>query len=444
MGEEKKSFWKCTVCGWIFEGILPPDICPVCKAGREAFMPAVPENVTCRNDRPMKAVIIGSGAAAVSAAEALQKRNNLAQIDIYTREDSFPYYRPILIRAMREQIKPREYFIHPDPFYKNRKISVHTKRTALALDTAGRTVELDGGEKVAYDSLVLATGASCWTPKMPGIHLPGVVTLREKADFDGLKSILDARKKIVVMGGGLLGLETASCLAGMGHSILIVEACPAILPTHSDAESSRMLGELIVRAGAEIRLGSRICSIDGGDRVRGITLMDGHEIPCDIVIISAGIVSNSAIAKSAGIGTNRGILVDAQMRSSAPDVFAAGDCSEFNSKINGVWETAQEQGRIAGANIAGDLAEYQPRTSGVVLNAFGTKLFSIGEIGCKEGLEKVGTDDRRNNVYKAVMFKDGKAAGGILLGDTSLTCTLIAAVHNGWDSAGCARNGLIQ
>ena len=441
----QKTYWKCVVCSAVFEGTMPPEICPVCKAGREAFIPYTPEEINFKNDTDEKILIIGSGAAATSAAESVRKRNATAKIDIFTSENKLPYFRPILIRALNENIKDKQYYLHPAPFYANRKIEIHTGKTASSIDPRERTANFADGGKYPFDKILLATGAKNFAPPIPGTDLPRVFTLREAADFDNLKTFLGTEKNIVIIGGGILGLEIAGILNEMRQKMTVVEVCPRILPRQTDPASSKILEKIITASGVNLVKGAIVSEIVGKDHVEGVRLNSGEMIKCDMVIISTGITSRMELAKFADIKCARGIVVNEFMQTSTESVFAAGDCAVFGDKIDGVWETAAGQGRVAGANIAGDKTSYKAKMFGTLLNAFGTKLFSTGDFGTIHSAEKyevISTSDNASGTYKAFYFLGGKAVGGILLGDAMLTCPLIAAIENSWDIAECAKNGI--
>ncbi len=435
--------WKCVVCSAVFEGQLPPDICPVCKAGREAFIPFTPETVGFHRDSAEIFMIIGSGAAACSAAEAVRKRNSTATVQIFTRETQIPYFRPVLIRYLSEKIKDREFFMHPAPFYKNRKIEIVSSTEAVSISPSEKTVLFSDGVKRPYDKLLLATGAKNFLPPIPGIGLKNVLAPRELRDFDLLKQSLSEGMRIAVLGGGLLGLETAWTLSQMKCDVTVIEARDRILPRQTDEASSEILSSLISQSGVRLVTSHKVAEIFGGDSVRGLRLDDGIEIPAEIVIVSAGISSEKSLAENAGLKCSKGIVVDPAMTSSDPSIFSAGDCAETQYGTEGIWEASLEQGRIAGANMAGDELRYQRKQFGTVLNSFGTKLFSIGEIPAKDSCpESILSSDLERHRYKAVFIKESGACGGILMGDCSLTCNLIAAIANGWNKAECEANGL--
>ena len=431
-----KTWWKCTVCNEVFEGVMPPEICPVCGAGQEAFIEYTPEAVAFRDDRELCVAIIGSGAGGLAAAEALRKRNDKAQIDLYTREELLPYYRPVLTRVLADKVKDTEYFIHPAAFYEKNRIKLHLGATVESLSPRDKSFRLADGKTVKYDKLVLATGASCFVPPIQGANLPEVVALREKTDFDRLNGLLaGGPKKVSIIGGGLLGLETASALNRLGHKVTVLEACPAILPHQLDAAGSPLFTKIIQKSGVETHYGVYVEEIFGEGKVAGLKTHAVQEIPADVVIISAGICPNVELAKAAGLKAGRGVEVNERMQTSDSDIYAVGDCAAVNGQCSGLWDPASVQGDVAGANIAGDDKTYARKLYGATLTAFGTSLFSIGDLGAGDGkYEQIMEYNELSGKYLKIYFKDGKVVGGALLGDVKLTNPLLLSVTLGLDT----------
>ncbi len=436
-GTTGKLYWKCTVCGEVFEGALPPSFCPVCGAGPEAFIEFTPECVSFHQDTPMRAVIIGSGIAAVSIAKAIRARNQEAQIDIYTRETILPYHRPMLPKGFLSNTPDRIFYIEPEDFYRDNRINIHLGQNVISIDPAGHRLQLEDGTSVDYDKLALATGARCFVPPIQGNTIPGVHTLREKADLDLLKSRVrgQGKKNIVIIGGGLLGLECAHYLAPLDHQITIVENCPCLLPRQLDPEGGAMLQQIIA-AQKNIRFVNGVCveEILGKEKVNSVRTTGGEQIACDLVIVSAGVAANKSLAEEAGLATARAITVNERMQTTNMDIYAAGDCAICNQRYDGIWETAMEQGNVAGANIAGDNLDYRPKVFGATLHAFGTQLFSVGIIPPPDdhAVQIISACNEPEQTYMKLFFKNNILCGGILLGDVKLTRPLLTGVSCGF------------
>jgi len=429
-----KIYWKCTVCGEIFEGALPPKRCSVCGAGQEAFVEYVPERVTFTSDKKVRIAIVGGGIAAVAAAKAARARNANAQIDLYSSEKQLPYHRPILPEALSHQVGERDFLVETEDFYREQRIDIHLNTAVTALKPCCHELTLASGVTATYDKLLLATGGHCFVPPIPGAKLPEVVTLRAVDDLDKLRSLLGRTpKQVVVIGGGLLGLECAWHLSLKDHQVTVLEACPSILPRQLDPEGGAMLSRIIGRfKRIKLDLGVFVDEIQGEQKVTGVRTRNGDFIPCDIVIMSIGVACNKSLAEASGIKVEKGILVNDRMQTSEPDVYAAGDCAIFNQRYDGIWETAMEQGKVAGANMVGDELTYQPKVFGATMRAFNTKLFSVGNI-TTDPLDgqtplQAATRNEIRNTYKKLFFRDNVLAGGILIGELGQITPLLTGV----------------
>ena len=443
-----KMYWKCTVCGEVFEGALPPITCPVCGAGREAFIEYVPEEVTYHDERDIKLVIIGGGVAAVAAAKAARERNPLAQIDIYSSEKVLPYHRPNLTKAISEGSSAKDFLIYKKHVYDDLNINIHTDVTVASIDKSARTITLADGEVVNWDKLLLGVGATSFVPPVPGSQLPEVTVLRSYADLENLRKIMKEEKvdAVAVIGGGLLGLEAADAIAKCGAEVTVVEASPYVLPRQIDAEGAPLLKDLIEKSGrVKCTYGVFVEHILGDSRVTGIRLSNRDEIKCSLVVISAGIRCSTDLASAAGLEIEHGIVTDLYMRTSAADIYAAGDCCVCDGNYYGIWEPALEQGRVAGANMVGDMLKFKPTTFGATLHAFGLDLFSVGNIDPEkiENYRVSATRDETTGRYHKVIFDGDKICGGILLNEMKTINQLVSGVNQQWEIEKARESGLL-
>jgi NADPH-dependent 2,4-dienoyl-CoA reductase/sulfur reductase-like enzyme/rubredoxin/flavodoxin len=429
-----KTYWKCTVCGEIFEGALPPISCPVCGVGPEGFIEYIPEVINYKEDREIEVAIIGSGIGAVSAAEAVRVRNKTAKITIYTNEKIYPYHRPVLTKAISEDLTKEELYIYPEEYYKENSIDFELGVNVEKINKDNKSFELNNNQTIHYDKLIIATGARCFIPPFPGADLEGIFTLRKFSDLIEVREILDEGiKNVVVIGGGLLGLENADNIALKGHNVTVIEACPTILPRQLDSEAGTLFAKSIEESKVKLIKGVFVDEIIGDGKVKAVRTKDGEEYPCDLVLVSAGIRSNLELARDGGLETNRGIVVNSKMQTSDSNIYAVGDCAELDGQIDGIWETSLDQGKVAGANIAGDIKDYSSKVFGATLNAFGTSIFSIGDIGTDDNktYQVISCKNEIKETYKKVYISNNKLVGGILIGNISQTNLLVQGVASG-------------
>ncbi|MCP3966443.1 MAG: NAD(P)/FAD-dependent oxidoreductase [Lentisphaerae bacterium] len=394
----------------------------------------------------MKALIIGSGIAAVEAALKIRTLQPEAEITLYTREKVLPYRRPALTRMISEKLSDIQFYLHDKQFYDEKNIHILTDCAVVSIDREKKHVMLDDGSLAQYDKLLIATGGKGFMPPIQGIDLPQVVALREWDDLSEISSMLNENiRQVVVIGGGLLGLEIADNLTKKNSDVTVIEACPCMLPKQLDKDGADILVAAMNRnPRVKTLYGVFVSHIEGHNKVEGVLTQKGEHIPCDMVIISAGMSSNFELAHSAGLDVNRAIEADAGMRTSDPDIFAAGDCAAINGKRFGMWNPAREQGAVAGANMCGKDMAFKPKIYGARLVAFGTKLFSVGDIGLGEGpYKQVCRTDEVNLVYRKIFFKDDKACGGILIGDIAAAQRMQNAVEKGFDIKQCEEAEII-
>ena len=378
-GSTGKKLVRCIVCGAVFEE--GPETCPICGVGKEYFVPEEEEKKIVQHDSDQSFVILGGGAAAVSAAAAIRERDRTCSITLVYQEDVLPYHRPYLTKRFSEGLLASAIAIHPQDWYEEQRIRLLAGKTVSGLLCDQKQVILSDGTAIAYDKCIYALGAAGFVPPIPGAHLPGVTVLRSFADAKALSDRLSGAKNAVVIGGGVLGLEAAWEFQKSGKSVAVIEMLPRLMAKQLDEESSNLLASLMKQQGIEFAVGASVdCIAEQDGRACGVRLKDGTVYPAELVVLSCGIRANTAIAKDAGLVVSRGIVVDQQMRTNQPDVFACGDCAEFHGASFGVWPEAFAMGEIAGANAAGDALIYQPFVPAVTFSGMDTSLYSAGTV----------------------------------------------------------------
>ncbi len=426
--------WRCLVCGHIHRGEQPPEICPACGVGKENFVKQSKEDIYL-NDTEEHLVIIGGGIAALSAAEAIRKRNTTASITLLSEEEDIPYYRPMLSDYLSEELAEERLYIKSLAWYEENKIELRTNSRVASIDGTNRQLIMENGARFGYDKLIIATGARSNIPPIPGADKNGVFALRNIADARKIKAELAEGKKAVVIGGGVLGLEAVSEMVSLGMQVSVVEFSERIMPRQLDKSASLRLQKLIQDQGVMLYLGMGTEEILGDENAKAVKLNNGQIIEADMVLLSTGVKPNIELARDAGIETDRGIVVDAGMHTGMSGVFAAGDAAQFEDKMIGLWPIAMEMGRIAGANAAGDWVEYKQPPISTMLAAFDMELFSIGEVNLPtEEMRITETYDPIENYYKKSFLKDGVLIGEIIMAPEVKTESSLASL--GKDASG--------
>ncbi len=410
---------KCLVCGEVFDASL--DTCPVCGVGKENFTPYVQEEVNYHNDTNETFLVLGGGTAAVNAAKAIRERNNTANIIILSEESELPYDRPMLTKNMFGDIAHGAIASRPESWYRELNIDLRLNTKVLSMDIDKKEVSLSDGEKLSYDKCIYALGSYCFVPPIAGAELQGVIAVRTIKDVEKLKEMTPKAKNVVVIGGGVLGLEAAWELRKEKLNVTVLECMPQLMKGKLDAVSAKMLTTIASKVNIEIKTDVKITKIDGSNNVEAVLLEDGTSIPADIVIISAGVRANKAIAENAGILSNRAVIVNDKMQTNNTNVFAAGDCVEFEGANMAIWPVAVEMGKIAGANAAGDSLTYYPEIQGLTMAAMNTSIYTIGDVGTDPNfVYKIMEirDDKKLTLEK-YYFKNNAMCGAILVGDIS-------------------------
>ena len=406
--------WKCLICGYEHIGAEPPEVCPACGVGKENFVQVMAED-EFSNDTGEKFVIIGSGIAALSAAEAIRKRNKTGEILMLTEEPYLPYFRPALSDYLSEELSDERLYVHPEKWYEEHKIVVKTGCTITAIDAKEKVLKA-GDESFTYDKLIVATGARSNIPPIPGTEKAGVYALRNLEDAMKLKAAIKTAKKAIVIGGGVLGLEAVWEMVSSGLKVSVVEFNDRLMPRQLDETSSLRLQDIIRSKGVELLLGEATDEILGEGGAVGVKLKSGKVVEGDLILLSTGVKPNVEIAAQAGLETKQGIVVDSQMRTSISDIFAAGDSAQFGERMIGLWPVSTEMGRVAGAAAAGDWIEYTPPALSTMLVAFDQEIFSLGDVNVDPNQYRITeTIDPVQEYYKKSYIKDGVLVGEIII-----------------------------
>ena len=422
--EQGDIVWRCTVCGQVFEGAKPPVPCPVCGAGESAFLAETKKETAFRLDTEDRFVLVGGGVASFEAAKAIRARNQMASITLICGEGVIPYNRPALSDVVGDGLSFESIILAEYPFYEENRITLVCDAKVQAIDTAEKSVLLSNGKALGYTKLLLATGANPFVPVTQGENAVPLYTLRSFADADFLLNHAK-NKRALIVGGGILGVEAALALRERGCTVCIVELSPRLMMLQADEYASKVLHERLTAVGISVHTGISIATTDAS----GALLTDGTHVNADFILASVGVRSEIALAQKAGLSVNRGIIIDAHMRTSDANIYAAGDCAEFAGRVTGLYAAAAQGGQNAGAQMAGEEVEYLPAAPATAFEGAGVSLFSTGVLMPNEQGNTLVYENKYTGVYKKLVFQSGKLAGGILLGDVSAGAKLNCAVN---------------
>jgi nitrite reductase (NADH) large subunit len=438
MNQNPTKAWVCPICGYVHYGSEPPDECPICGAGGGAFTPEAVEETPAVEpvveQSASRIVIAGAGVAGVSAAEAARRAAPAADIWLLSNETDLPYYRLNLTRYLMGDIGADQLDLHPENWYASSRIRLLRGVELTGIDLDGKNVSLNDGSRISFDRLVLTTGARPFVPPIPGAGLPGVWTLRTRRDAESILAAVRGEylgKPVVCIGGGLLGLETAGALARQGVNVTVLENQAWLMPRQLNQKAARVFQAYVEKLGIHIRNNAKVRALLGVDALESVALEDGTSLPAGMVIFSAGVRANTTLAAQAGLAVQQGIVVDDALRTSHPDVFAAGDAAEHTGTLYGTWAPALAQGAVAGASAAGQPAVFQALPRAHTLKVLGIDLFSTGKVA--PAAEDVLIEAAGEDGYTGFLFQGSILVGAILLGDASASGVVKKAVESRQD-----------
>jgi nitrite reductase (NADH) large subunit len=364
-------------------------------------------------------VIVGNGMAAARLVDELSKTSlGRYAVAVIGDEPRLAYNRVLLSSVLAGETASHDIELKPAAWWRDRGVTVKYGSLASEIDVGRRELKIAGEESIEFSRLVLATGSTPLRLNVPGADLLGVHTFRDTRDVDILLALAARRKPVVVIGGGLLGLEAAYGLAKAGTPVTLVHLMDRLMERQLDAPAAALLKSLVERKGINVLLNANTARIHGERRVEGVELADGRRIEADAVIFAAGIRPNVALAKEAGISVNRGIAVDDHLETSAENIFALGECAEHRGICYGLVEPAYEQARVLAQHLAGKGTSYPGSVVATNLKVSGVAVFSAGDFLGADGSEAIVLSDAKRGAYKKLVIADGRLAGAVLIGDT--------------------------
>ncbi len=360
-------------------------------------------------------LIMGNGVAGTTAAEHIRKLDKEGDITIISDEDVPFYYRLRLNEYLAGKLDENGLIAKEKQWYKDQDIHLKLGVRVVSVEAARKFVETEDKDRLFFDRLLVAAGSHSFIPPIKNVENKGVFALRSMQDSRDISAWAKNIEKVVLIGGGLLGLEAGHALISLGKKVTVVEFFPRLLPRQLDEAGANMLHGILEEMGFVFRLGARIQEITGDEQATGVLLEGGEALPAGMVIVSAGVRPNLEIAEDLGLDFEQGIKVDEQMRTNQPHIFAAGDVVEFKGMSYGIWPAAMAQGQTAGINMAGGDMVYKGTTMANTLKVAGVVLASAGEIDAENRFESRVMQD--NKVYKKIVIKNNRIIGCIMLGN---------------------------
>jgi nitrite reductase (NADH) large subunit len=365
-------------------------------------------------------VVIGNGMAAARFCEELSSRAlGRYAVAVIGAEPRLAYNRVLLSSVLAGEVPSSDIELKPQGWWRDRGITLRYGCRATEIETKTRTVTLADGARLEFAKLVFATGSQPIRPMIPGMALPGVITFRDINDIWTIWHRAGAGDRVVVIGGGLLGLEAAYGLAKAGARVTVLHLMDRLMERQLDVHAAAMLQRALEAIGIEVILKADTAEISGSEGVEGVTLKDGRTIEANAVVVAIGITASVGLAREAGIAVNRGILVDDGLETNAAAIHAIGECAEHRGICYGLVEPAHEQARVLADRLSGRDAHYPGSVLATNLKVSGVNVFSAGDFLGHEGAEEIILSDSGVGLYKKFIIADGRLIGSVLFGDTA-------------------------
>jgi len=418
---ERDRIVRCDVCA----GRATPACVVACPTRALGVGEATPPRTL--SDFTGRVVVVGSSAAGIAACEAAREHAPGCSILLVTADAVPQYSRPLLAYALAGRIdRTHMNWRSADFLAPHLGVEVMRGTRAACVRPQARVLVLTDGREIAYDALIIATGARGKRLRVPGADLSGVFTLRDLDDLEGIELRAHSGSRAVVLGGGNVGLQTCEALLERGLEVTVVYRSPHVLSQMVDAEVGQRVGALFARRRLGLRPGRDAVEILGVGEVTAVKLDDGEELPADLVVVGKGITPNVEWLAQSGVDVRSGVVVDRQGRTNVPGVFAAGDCAETRDpltgalSISGIWPVAYEMGRVAGASAVGVARQ---SVGALRLNAsrfFGQTIISLGEVR-PERLAGARAEVLASTaeVYRKLVYHGDRLVGALLYGDIS-------------------------
>ncbi|MDO8616245.1 MAG: FAD-dependent oxidoreductase [Dehalococcoidia bacterium] len=371
-------------------------------------------------------VILGSSAAGLSAVDAIRQRDRSGQITLISREPDATYSRVALPYILSKEKTMRQITLQGPDYFKANNVELVTGVGAASLDAKTRTARLEDGRDIGYDKLLIATGSLSRVPPVQGIEDAGVCyhwTLADTRKLAASASGGAKAKSCFVIGAGFISLLTVSALIkAAALKYTVVEIADQVMPQLLDQQGGRALERGMREKGIEVLLGDSVTALERWNGGYTVTLKSGRTHQAEMVVCGTGVRPNVDFLKGSGIELGRGVLTNERQETNVPGIYAAGDCAEGLDFLSGeravhaIWPTAIDQGRVAGANMAGDSQTYPGSLSWNVTELFGLTSASVGEFRDRPGLEPIVFHNPAANIYRKLLLDGGRIVGAVVIG----------------------------
>ena len=370
-------------------------------------------------------VIIGASAAGLAALEAIREVDQDCAVTVVSKEKGSLYSRVGLTHFLDGTVKVPGMNMRPPDYARQMSATILTGVAAVQVDPKARTVKLSNRKTLKYDTLLVASGSSAVILPIPGANLRGVYPCITRTDATNIDRAIPNVRQAAVIGAGLIGIQAVDALAKRKKKVAVIELMPHVMPAMVDPTGAKIFEDILREQGHAVHTGLRATEILGkAGRVTGVKLENGAEIPCQLLVMAAGVRPNLEFLEGTRIQKKQGLLVDAHQQTSLRGIYAAGDVAETTDMLSGqrvviaIWPEALNQGRIAGRNMAGVPTRYEGSMAMNVTSVLGLPIASLGLWQVTDTAEyqihsKLHESKR---MYRKLVFQAGKLVGAVLVG----------------------------
>ena len=391
-----------------------------------------------------KYLIIGNSIAGISAAEAIRAVDKDGKCTIVTKELKRPYSKPMLTHLVAQELSEGGLNFRPDSIYDDLNIEILANTMVTGIDSETKSAITDKGEKIFFDKALIATGSRPRTLDIEGIDAAGVCFFHTYEDAQKIINIFGNTNKAIVIGAGLIGVRAAYALKAKGLQTTLIEMTDRIMPAIMDKTGSDILSDALVKNGTEVFLSTTVKKvITTNNKVIGVEIFDGETLPCDLLIVTAGVLPDFSAIDGSQIKTQKGVCVDQFLQTNKADIYAAGDIIEFNDRVTGSlmvnanWPNASIQGALAGNNMAGKQMPYDGSVGMNSIECGTVPCITMGLVNPDENQYTVfGHSSMENHLYKKLVFDNGKLVGAILVGQIGQAGLLLKLINEKIDVLG--------
>lgn len=388
----------------------------------------------------MKYVIIGNSVAAVGAVTGIRKVDKKSKIVMLSKEKYLAYSRPSISSLLAGKITMEKMPYRKENFYADNNVDLKLDTEVESIDTKAKELKLKGKKAtVKYDKLLIATGGKPFVPPIKGLEKEDTLTFTTLDDSLKLKKLSGSISKVVIIGGGLIGLKAAEGLLKAGIDVTVMELAPRVLSTAFDSVTSKIIENAFKKKGVKIKTGDTVEEVNKKDgKIESVTLKSGKNIKCDAVVVAIGVIANTDVVAGSDIVKNRGIIIDDNMMTNVSDVYAAGDTAEgYDMVIDAkrvlpIWTNAFVQGKIAGMNMAGGKISYKQLLPMNSITFSDVPIVSMGltEAPDNKDYRVIEYDDLENNIHKRLILKGNVIVGGCFVTNIDRTGIFSGLIKN--------------